>query len=158
MGRETQARQQFVLQGFTVYLPLEMRLRKHARRQDKVARAYFSGYLFLGLSPDERQWTRIRSTREAIEPVHFGAFYPPVPEQVIAALKGLEGDDGYICAGDDALVSFKSGDRVVVSDGQFSGVEGVFVCKNGQERAMVLLGMLQRQVKAEVSLASLSSA
>lgn len=35
--------------------------------------------------------------------------------------------------------------------------EGVFVCRNGEERAMVLLEVLQRQVRAKLPLALLAA-
>jgi len=73
-------------------------------------------------------------------------------------MKSLENTSGFICQGEDSVSPFKSGERIMVRDGQFSGIEGVFVCRNGDERAMVLLEMLQRQVKARLPLAVLKAA
>jgi len=157
-GREFAARHELERQGFTVYLPQEMKLIRHARKMEKVPRPFFPGYLFLHLALAERRWTAIRSTPGAVCAVHFGACYPPVPEKVIAALKEFEDGDGFICRGEDIVSPFRQGERVVVREGQLSGIEGVFVCRNGDERAMVLLEMLQRQVKAKLSLASLKAA
>jgi len=157
-GRECVARQELERQGFLVYLPQEQKLIRHARTMQKLPRPFFPGYLFLHLAPNECRWTAIRSTPGAICAVHFGLYYPPVPEQVIAALQGLEDADGFIGEGEDPVSPFKPGERVVVRDGQFSGIEGLFVCRNGNERAMVLLEMLQRQVKARLPLAVLKAA
>jgi len=157
-GREGTALLELERQGLTVYLPQELKLIRHARKMDEVPRPFFSGYLFLHLDSNERRWTSIRSTPGVIGAVHFGHCYPHVPGHVIASLKGLEGEAGYICDGVDPVSPFKPGERVVVRDGQFSGLEGLFVCRNGNERAMVLLGLLQRQVRAKVPLGSLAAA
>jgi len=157
-GREFAATHELERQGLAVYLPRELKLIRHARRMERVPRPFFPGYLFLHLAPAERRWTAIRSTPGALCAVHFGAFYPPVPDTVITSLKSLEDADGLICQGEDPVSPFKSGERVVVRDGQFSGIEGIFVCRSGEERAMVLLEMLQRQVKARLPLAVLKTA
>jgi len=152
------ARQEFEQQGFEVYLPLERKLVRHARKMERVPRPFFPGYLFLHLDESECRWTAIHSTRGAMCAVHFGALYPPVPDVVMDILHGLEDEDGYICVGEDPVSPFRSGERVVVREGEFSGVEGVFVCRDGEERAHVLLELLQRQVRAEMPLAVLKSA
>jgi len=157
-GREGTAFLELERQGLTVYLPQALKLIRHARKMDEVPRPFFSGYLFLHLAPNERRWTSIRSTPGVVGAVHFGQCYPYVPDHVITSLKGLEDVAGYICEGTDPVPPFKPGERVVVRDGQFSGLEGLFVCRNGNERAMVLLGLLQRQVRAKVPLSSLAAA
>lgn len=157
-GREFVAMHELERQSFSVYLPQEMKLIRHARKMEKKPRPFFPGYIFLHLTANERRWMAIRSTHGTIGVVHFGACYPPVPDAVIAALKSIESSDGLICHGEDSVSPFKPGERVRVSDGNLSGIEGVFVCRNGNERAMVLLEMLHRQVKAKLPLASLKAA
>jgi len=157
-GRECVSSLEFERQGFEVYLPQELKLIRHARKMEKAPRPYFAGYLFLHLSPSERRWTAIRSTHGAIGAVHFGMSYPCVSDQVIAALKALEDGAGFICEGEDSISPFKPDERVVVRGGQFSGIEGLFVCRNGNERAMVLLEVLQRQVRVQLPLSSLAAA
>ncbi len=152
------AKHELEQQGFDVYLPIELKLRRHARRMEKVPRPFFSGYLFLHLAPTECRWTSIRSTRGAVCAVHFGALYPPIPNAVMEILRQLEDEGGYICEGEDSLSPFKPGERIVMRGGQFSGIEGVFVCRNGNERAHVLLDFLQRQVRTNVALQELKSA
>ncbi len=157
-GRESVARMEFERQGFEVYLPQELKLIRHARKMEKASRPFFPGYLFLHLAIHEQRWTAIRSTPGALCAVHFGMSYPQVPEQVIALLKSLEDDDGFICEDEDSISPFKPDERVVVRGGQFSGIEGLFVCRNGSERAMVLLDVLQRQVRVQLPLSLLAAA
>jgi len=156
--KESTACEEFERQGFEVYLPRELKLIRHARRMEKMPRPFFPGYLFLHLSREERYWTAIRSTRGAVGTVHFGNFYPPVPDSVIASLRALEDEAGFIRHGEDPISPFAPGTRIVVREGQFSGIEGIFVCRSGEERAMVLLEMLQRQVKAKLPLSVLKAA
>jgi len=157
-GKENAARREFEHQGMEAYLPRELKMIRHARKMEKKPRPFFPGYLFLHLALEECRWTAIRSTQGAISAVHFGAHYPFVPDAVITGMKSLENTSGFICQGEDSVSPFKSGERIMVRDGQFSGIEGVFVCRNGDERAMVLLEMLQRQVKARLPLAVLKAA
>lgn len=157
-GKECTARYELERQGLAVYLPQELKLIRHARKMEKVHRAFFPGYLFLHLAPHERKWTSIRSTPGVLCAVHFGLSYPHVPEQIILTLKEHEDNDGFIREGKDSVSPFKPGERVVVREGQFSGVEGLFVSRNGDERAMVLLGMLQREVRVKLPLSVLAAA
>ncbi len=157
-GREFVAANELERQDFSVYLPREMKLIRHARKMKKLPRPFFPGYLFLHLAPTERRWTAIRSTPGTLCAVHFGNFYPPVPDTVVASLKSLGGADGLIFQGRDSVSPFRPGERVMVRDGKFSGIEGVFVCRNGDERAMVLLEMLQRQIRVRLPLPLLKAA
>ncbi len=102
------------------------------------------------LAPDERQWTRIRSTIGAIGAVHFGHCYPPLPDALIAHLKQQENDEGVIATGAAPAAVFRPGERVTILQGPMQGLEGVFVSMRGEERVMVLLSWLQRRVRAEL--------
>ena len=157
--REVEARAEFERQGFEVWLPMELRLVRHARRMEKRPWPFFPGYLFLRLGPEERRWTAIRSTRGAIEAVHFGAHYPPVPDEVVARLRAMEDEAGFIrMDGQEASAPFRPGARVRVQGGAMAGLEGVLLTCEGEQRALVLLEMLQRQVKARLPLAELAAA
>jgi transcriptional antiterminator RfaH len=50
---------------------------------------------------------------------------------------------------------FEPGQRVLVTEGAFAGVEGVFQMDDGQARAMVLIELLSRQVRLPVAAAQL---
>ncbi len=157
--RETEAAAEFARQGFEVWLPMELRLVRHARKMERKPRPFFPGYLFLHLAPDERRWTTIRSTRGAIGAVHFGAHYPPVPDEVIERLKAMRDEQGFIrTSGEEVKAPFEPGDRVRIRAGAMSGLEGVFQALDGEQRALVLLDLLRRQVRVHLPLADLASA
>ncbi len=71
-------------------------------------------------------------------------------------LRNREDDDGYIGEGKQPLSPFKSGSRV--REGAFSGVEGAFLHCDGEQRAMVLLDLMQRVVRSAVPLEALTQA
>ncbi|MDX8401380.1 MAG: transcription termination/antitermination NusG family protein [Mariprofundaceae bacterium] len=158
--REFEALAAFVQQGFEAWLPQELKMVRHARRMEKKPRPFFPGYLVLHLAPAERRWTTIRSTRGAVGAVRFGDLYPPVPDDVVAALRAMEDAQGYIRPPDDPdpECPFAPGERVRIREGAMAGIEGVFLARDGEQRAMVLLAMLQRQVKAKLPLAVLKTA
>lgn len=159
VGREFEARVQLQNQSFTVYLPTVLQRIRHARRISWQPRAFLPGYLFLHLSPEERRWTAIRSTRGVIAPVCFGAHTPAVDAAVIAAMKARENDDGHIVlAAGGTEAPFRQGQKVRVLDGAMADIEGVFACMRGEERALVFMQLLQRQVQVTVETAQLIAA
>lgn len=158
-GREQEAMMHLQQQGFTVYLPTVLQRIRHARRVRWQPRAFLPGYLFLHLAPDERRWTSIRSTHGVIAPVRFGAHYPAVDAAVIAAFRAREDADGHIeLPGGGPAAPFREGQRVRLLDGAMADLEGVFVCMRGEERALVFMRLLQRQVQVAVDTSQLVAA
>jgi transcriptional antiterminator RfaH len=150
-GREFEAAAQLENQGFAVYLPTVRQRIRHARRIDWQPRAFLPGYLFLHLAPQERRWTSIRSTRGVIAPVHFGARYPAIGEELIAAFRAREDADGHIVPAEGGpQAPFREGQNVRVLDGAMADLEGVFACMRGEDRALVFMQLLQRRVAVTV--------
>jgi len=144
-------------QGFTVYSPMVQTTIRHARKVEKVLRPLFPGYLFLHLGPAERNWTTIASTRGALGPVQFGEHYPSVPEAVMAAIRDRETTAGYISLADAEGSRLKPGCRVAVTLGG-EEVEGIFQQFKGEDRAVLLLDILQRQTKMVAPLCDVKAA
>lgn len=155
--KEFIAQGHYIRQGFAVYLPSTLKTRRHARRVDKVVRPFFPGYLFLHLAPEERRWITIGSTIGTIGPVHFGDQYPPVPKEFINALKDRENEHGYISTTEYERSFLKPGKKVRITSGELEGFEAVFQEIRGQDRAIILLDMLRRQVTATVPITTLSA-
>jgi transcriptional antiterminator RfaH len=143
-------------QGFKVYLPEEQIIRKHARRIDFVNRAFFPGYLFLHLSLTERIWQTIASTRGVIRPIRFGEFFPPVPNWVIEDLRSYENKKGLITFKTIVNENLKTGDKVKVNLPNTLEKMGVFKALRSNERALILLDILNRPVPTVVPLSSVS--
>ncbi len=152
--KEQIAKVHFENQGYKVYFPQIKVIRKHARRIDLTKKAFFPGYLFIHLAPHECQWQSIASTRGAIRPIRFGEYYPPVPDWIIVELRSREDENGLIIL--DETGKFRIGDRVKVSLLENIEQTGVFQALHGNERALILLDILQEQARTVVPLSALS--
>lgn len=156
--KEILAQLQYHRQGYEVWFPRIRRTIRHARRIRKVLKPLFPGYIFLHLGPDERNWTTIASTIGATGPVHFGDYYPPVPEWLINELKIRESEEGFIAMPHEESLGIKPGDSIIVSGDNDTEIYGIFKALKGTDRALILLDILKREVPAEVSLASIKAA
>lgn len=157
-GREQEASMQLQQQGFEVYLPMAQQRITHARKVSWQPRPLLPGYLFAHLAEAEQRWTTIRSTRGIIGPVRFGIRCPVINEAIILAFKAREDEDGHIVLGASPKAPFRKGERVRLLDGPMAGLEGVFTCIKGEERAMVFMQLLQRQVQVTVATQQLIAA
>ncbi len=152
--KEPVAKINFENQGYKVYLPRIRTIRRHARRVEQVNRAFFPGYLFLHLEKHERQWQTIASTRGVIKPVRFGNYCPPVPDWVVVELRSREDENGFIVP--DENEKYQAGDKVKISLPTNIEQTGIFKELKGNERALILLDILQEQAKTIVPLSALS--
>ena len=152
--KEIVALENFERQGFLCYLPTIVKTVRHARQTKEVVRPFFPGYLFLLLAEEERAWETIGSTRGVLAPIKFGNYYPPVPEEIILGLRAREDNNSRIIL-PDAVTLLKPGQKVAVDGICEEGVVGKFVGLRGQDRAVVLIDLLQRQVSATVPMASI---
>ena len=156
--QEDVARLNYEQQGFETYLPKILTTTRHARKIRQLARPLFPGYIFLHLSSDEMRWTTISSTYGALGPVRFGNYYPSVPDWMIEEIKKRENEQGLVTLYHIRNVNFKKGDRVKVKLNHYEELEAIFFAKRGEDRAIILLEILKRQVKAEVPLSNIRAA
>lgn len=157
--QEQVAKINYERQGYMVYLPVIRKLHRHARRTKQVLKPFFPGYLFLNLAPKERNWVTIASTRGSIGPVHFGERYIPAPAWIIDELRSREDEQGMISLSQLQRQRLASGVRVEVLWGDDDALaEGVFCSFRGKDNALVLLDILQRQVKTTVALSQIKLA
>jgi transcriptional antiterminator RfaH len=155
--QEEIAKMHYIRQGFGVYSPKVQSMRRHARKTEKVMRPLFPGYIFLHLEAEEQDWTAIGSTIGAIGPVRFNDYYPPVPDWVITGIQARENDNGYIPLKSLGDTMLKSGSKVRVALGD-KEVDGIFLNFRDEDRVVVLLDILQRQLPVVTPLARLKVA
>ena len=159
----TKARQEeiatmhYMRQGFTVYSPKVQSIRRHARKTEQVMRPLFPGYIFLHLNSHEQDWTAIGSTFGAIGPVRLNNYCPSVPDWVIAAIQSRENESGFIPLRSLGEKTLKSSSRVTVAMGD-KEIEGIFLNFRDEDRVVVLLDILQRQLPVVTPLAKLKVA
>jgi len=126
-------------QGFECYGPVYEKERIRRGRKELASVALFPGYLFIRLDGVHDNWLPIRSTRGVIQIVRFNEYPLPVPDGIVEAIRRrTEGQpirEPYL----------RSGERVIITDGGFSGLEAIFVANHGDERVMLLLNILQSE-------------
>lgn len=142
-------------QGFTTYLPRYRKRRRHARRIEMVEAPLFPRYLFVAIDLSTQRWRAIHSTIGVAHLVCHGNDPAPLPDSVIAELRGQE-EDGLVRLPVRAL--FKQGERVRILDGAFTSCLGFFDGMKDGERIAVLLDLLGRKVRIMLDPESVAAA
>ncbi|MGD9170301.1 MAG: transcription termination/antitermination NusG family protein [Candidatus Thiodiazotropha sp.] len=142
---EIEAKEHLARQGFEVYLPLWVDLRRRPGGWKKVKSAMFPRYLFTRPGYGEQSVSPIRSTRGVSHFVRFGVELAWVNDGLIEEIRVLEAarnDSG------DELKPFKNGDQVLVMEGPFKGVTAE-VLSSDQQRVILLLQVLGKTQQLE---------
>ena len=134
-------------QGYSCYLPT---LAVEKIRQDALAvedEPLFPRYLFIQLDATQsgKSWSPIRSTKGVSRLVTFGAEPAKVDPQLIDTLRQRPAD---LSAEPQRL--FNAGERVIITEGPFAGLEAVYQMTDGERRAMVLIELLSKPTRLTV--------
>jgi transcriptional antiterminator RfaH len=148
-AREVVAETNLRRQGYEVYYPrLVWPRRARGRWVDRVG-SLFPRYLFLRLAVGHQALGPIRSTVGVANIVRFGYDYTVVPDSVIEDLRQrADSETGLHHLHSRAL--FEPGSSVRIVAGVFEGLEGVFQRESGDERVMLLLGLLGRETLVQL--------
>lgn len=147
--QETVAEANLVNQGFGVYLPRLTSARRRAGRWVDMVEPLFPRYLFVAADLESKSLAPIRSTRGVSGLVRFGGQPAVVPDHLVEALRRRE--DPATGLHDCARPLFAAGDHVKLLQGPLAGLEGVFAAETGDLRVIVLMEMLGRLNRLEVS-------
>ena len=146
---ESWARSNLWERGFEVYLPLYRRLRRHARRADYVSSPLFPRYLFVRADLQAGQKPRIATAPGVGSIVSFGNRPSTVPERIIEEIREREDADGYVEISE--AQGLNRGDAVQLAHAALCDQVGLFDCASDNERVVILLNLLGRQVRVHVS-------
>lgn len=152
---ETKALHHLVRQGFNVYLPQFLRRISHARRTSWQPRPLFPGYLFVSMSETQGRWRAINSTVGVSHLICDDRGPVPVPTGVVDTIRGEEDDRGLILTG--RKTPFRKGTQVQIMSGAFSDQIGRFEGATDDERVIILLDLLGREVRTEVKLDAITA-
>lgn len=137
-------------QGFECYRPLYQKEHMRRGRKEPTSTALFPGYLFIRLDRIHDNWLPIRSTRGVIQIVRFNEYPLPVADGIIEQLRQRIGRgwprDPYL----------QSGEAVLITEGSFSGIEGIFMAGDGDERVILLLNILHSEQTLSFPIESVS--
>ena len=123
-------------------------------KKSRVVEILFPGYLFVNFRNPASSTHSVKNTRGVQSFVSFGGTPARVPCVLIQELKEKTKPS------ENLLISNlpKRGDKLKVTDGPFNGMSVVFSQPNGDERAEVLLNIMNQQVKASIHYSNLVAA
>ena len=117
-----------------------------------MTKPLFPGYVFMATSTNPIPWKSINGTRGVSKAVTLDGIYRSVNALIIKGLKDRCDESGVLRQLNDIIAS----DRVKIQRGPFAE----FICTVDQikddQRAWILISILQQQTRAEVSLNDLS--
>lgn len=152
--QERVAGEQLERQGYEIYLPLASVRRRRRNRTIRIIDPMFPRYLFIHLSNETDDWRPIRSTVGVSTLVRFGDMPAKIPDSLITELQVREDTDGIQILPD---LEYRQGDRVRIAEGPMEGFEGVFQCRTGKERVLLLLEIAQKTVRIELESGQIES-
>ena len=139
-------------QGFDIFLPLITKTTKKNSKFFDTKVPLFPGYLFMGTSMHSIPWKSVNGTRGISKAVTLDGIYRSVDSRIIEGLQQRCDEYGVLQRFNDIVVT----DRVKIERGPFAE----FVCTveqiKGDQRAWVLINILQQQTRAEVALDDIS--
>lgn len=145
--QEERARCNLVRQGYHVYVP-EVKTLKH--RQGKwcpVTEPLFPNYVFIKLSEIDENWMPIRSTFGVSNLVRFGETPATISPDIVSIIR----DKSSSCTITEERI-FSPGQKLRVVFGAMQGLEAVFHCMSGTERAYIFLEFLGQITKIKIDL------
>ncbi|PKE27618.1 transcription/translation regulatory transformer protein RfaH [Rahnella sp. AA] len=144
-AQEKRAQQHLGNQGVTCFLPLyTAQVLSSGQIKAVTPQALFPGYLFVRFDPEIIHTTTIKSTRGVSSLISFGGLPSAVPDAVVERLKSHD----CLSPAPDAPVH---GDRVEVLSGVFEGLEAVWLEPDGTKRAMLMLTLMNQEMRVPVS-------
>lgn len=144
---EGRALDNLMRQGFQTYLPRYRKRRSHAGRVEMVLRPLFPRYLFVAFDPEAVRWRAILSTFGVADLIRRGERPTPLPAGVVDSLQAQEAAGGLMPREPD----LRPGEPVRVVEGPFAEFVGRVIALKDSQRVTILLDLLGRSVKAQVT-------
>ncbi|MDC3129305.1 transcriptional activator RfaH [Paracoccaceae bacterium] len=139
-------------QSFEVFLPVISKTTQKKGKFLDTKVPLFPGYIFMGTSVDPIPWKSINGTRGISKAVTLDGIYRSINALIIEGLQHRCDKHGVLRRLNDIVAT----DRIKIERGPFAE----FICTVEQikddQRALVLIDILQQQTRAEVSLDDIS--
>jgi len=144
-GQHLRAQEHLERQEVDCLVPM-IELEKVVRgRPKQISEPLFPNYMFIQFDPEHIHTTTISATRGVSHFVRFGHHLATVDssviEQLIASHPHLDNQDADLP---------RSGDKVLITDGVFEGLQAIYTEPDGEVRSHLLLNMINRNVKQSV--------
>ena len=151
--KEQLACQQLERQGYSVFLPMTRVTKRVRGKRQHSLEPFFSRYLFISLNQNTDNWSPIRSTIGVSGMVRFGGVAARVPDDIVNFLQERQANEERAINCQE--ISFESGDSVQIIGGAFDGCRAIFSAAHSQDRALVLLNILNRKARVQVDMSVL---
>lgn len=149
-NQDVRAEENLRRQGFVCFRPQRER-QAAARTRSATQESLFPGYLFIHLNDVNDNWYPIRSTRGVNRIVSFGSQPTAVGEDIIDAIRQR------LATPVETAPAHQPGAAVRVQYSPELEMDAVFLSPDGNERAIILLRILQREQRVSVALEQLSA-
>jgi len=138
-------------QGYECYLPV---MSSEKLKQEGIATVdepLFPRYLFVRLGKGDcaKGWGPVRSTKGVSRLVMFGSEPAKVEDRLVSMLRAQES------RWQEPRTLFQQGERVLLTEGPFVGLDAIYDVRCGESRVMVLIEILSKQIQLSVSPSSL---
>lgn len=131
-------------QNVEVYFPKVKKLKKRQGNKVILEEALFPNYIFVKLDNEKDNFNAIRSTRGVGNFVRFGLNYGKVSTKFISQLSSDLNNKSEL-TNLETLTNLSKGDELVISKGPLTGLKGIYQCKDGLERSILLLNILGKE-------------
>ena len=136
--------------GVITFLPLHKVVRQWSDRKKKLEVPLFPNYVFVYTPHRDR--FKVFQVDEVVRFVSFGGQPAIIAEATIDSLKKmLQGDI------EVSNEEFREGSIVKINQGQFAGVEGILIRKNGRKRLLVEIEVLRTCISVDIGADSIEA-
>ena len=133
-------------QGFEVFLPMMAKEVLRKNLLDKLDEPLFKRYLFVRFDEKSSPWNVIRNTLGVTGLVRFGNVLATIPDEIIDKLKTFDSP---------ASKMFIKGEVLKVTKGPFKDLEAIYHLQDSNQRAIVLIEMLNKTQKISLEVNAL---
>lgn len=145
--QEKRAKENLMNQGFKTFLPMIATTNDHTK--SLTLETVFPRYLFTQINLSLDNWVSIKSTKGVSHIVMFGKKFAVISDKIIESIKGRLNDKG-IYQQRISKADFQKGDKLIIKEGRFSGVDAIFISRKSKNRVRLLLKLLKTSVITEV--------
>jgi transcriptional antiterminator RfaH len=135
-------------QGYQVFHPRLKVERIRRGRRLETEESLFPNYLFIRLQRWVDNWYPLRSTRGVARLVGFGDEPLPVADVLIDEIQRRVSEQ-------PTEPVLHCGQKVQILDGPFRGLDAIFKAHQGEQRVLLLIELLHRQVTLTIPIGSI---
>lgn len=133
--------------GFEVFLPAIEKMRQWKDRQKNIAFPLFPGYLFVKITDVKKHYLGAVKTPGVVKILGGESGLVPVPQEQIQYLHAVV--ESRLALEEHPFL--KEGQKVRILRGPLCGVSGILVRKDGAEKLVVCIDLIQKGVSVRIN-------